>query len=435
MPAQKQLTVLKSTVQKNMHHNPQAYHLISALLHAWEAEGYALGVDSQLLLRELLNKIPEDTTLEQLKTLITPVLADSKEQQILFYEIFDKKLAETQQFFKETVDSSQLTVEKTTPSVFQAFWQTWRYFILFSISILFFIWVHKTYFDEETPDILMHDVAYIPIGDSIKIIFVSTNLSIFNNTKLVNDINNFRTEYVEQSGNINPNVRVYATNSNDKNAFYIKGLRIGIDKITFHFSQQIPFNQVHYTLHNGKGSLNPDSNIIINIEKDTAFIFELLVNVNSIQDGGSETTFEKTDSLVYKPYNHARELSDLLPKDHMRFGWDYADWQWWKTFVLLIFIGLVIAIHKWWQQSNQLILKDLKGNSNAPYAWEIQIDGVDKVALNDAFYTASNQLRKRTDSEFQRFDVSKTVLATIKQGGRINFQYRYQTQGNEYLLD
>ena len=38
----------------------QKYRFIADLLTAWEANGYAMGVDQQLKIRELLKKIPED---------------------------------------------------------------------------------------------------------------------------------------------------------------------------------------------------------------------------------------------------------------------------------------------------------------------------------------------------------------------------------------
>ena len=57
-----------------MQHHPQAYRLIANLLAAWEKEGFAVGVETQLQLRELTQKLPNDIHIPNLKTL----LADRK---------------------------------------------------------------------------------------------------------------------------------------------------------------------------------------------------------------------------------------------------------------------------------------------------------------------------------------------------------------------
>ena len=91
-----------------MHHNTQVYRLISNLLTAWEKEGYALGIETQLQLRELTQKLPEDLDINNLKTLLAPLFTNDRDEQELFYEIFDKNLQENEQFFIEAATEPRL---------------------------------------------------------------------------------------------------------------------------------------------------------------------------------------------------------------------------------------------------------------------------------------------------------------------------------------
>lgn len=66
--------------------------LITSLLAAWRANGHTVGVDTYLRAMELLQKLPDDTPPEQLKTLLAPIVAADAEQQTAFYLLFDRQL-------------------------------------------------------------------------------------------------------------------------------------------------------------------------------------------------------------------------------------------------------------------------------------------------------------------------------------------------------
>ena len=60
-----------------MHINPHAF--ISALLAAWEAADYRVGVGEHLRIRQLLQSLPTDFDRKNLKTQLAPILAHDKE--------------------------------------------------------------------------------------------------------------------------------------------------------------------------------------------------------------------------------------------------------------------------------------------------------------------------------------------------------------------
>jgi hypothetical protein len=398
-----------------MHHNPQAYHLVTALLNAWEAEGNALGTDAQLLLRQLLQKLPEDLKPEQLKTLLAPVLANTREEQELFYELFDKKLAETEQLFTETAHSSEISVKKIPPSVFQRFWKAWGIKIVLGLALLGTVWliVKNLNRNQQLPPLERYIVVTVDLTEKNEqkecIDTLNYAESTIHKIKRLTNTDTITFYSVKKFDRITPDsgikhVVLRTLVKNGEACIYYKGLSDGVDTVRY------------------KACLLNDSCTTI------YYVFK------TIKPQNPETIDPLGDTLAYKRYNHTPDISTLIPTEKMRFGTKYADWDWFKTLALAGLITLVFIFTQWWKRRKQLILKDLKGNTNAPYAWSIQVEGAGKVAFNDAFYTAANQLRRRSDSDYQRFDVPKTVLATIKQGGRINFQYRYQTQGNEYLI-
>jgi hypothetical protein len=120
----------------------QKYRLISDLLTAWEAEGFAMGIDQQLKIRQLLQKIPDDYPLVDLKTLLAPIFAHDAKQQETFYEMFDVRctMYDRQDSINEppTSDIVHRTsdiVHQTTPSVWRL--QNKRLWLSIGISLVF----------------------------------------------------------------------------------------------------------------------------------------------------------------------------------------------------------------------------------------------------------------------------------------------------------
>ena len=378
-----------------MQHNPQAYRLIANLLAAWEKEGFAVGVETQLQLRELTQKLPDDINIPNLKTLLAPLFANTRDEQELFYELFDKNLKENEQFFKESAQYTQPSKPIDTPSVKNRF--TWLFRVLgFILLAILTYFIYKKYFPSPPPPPLPPPIKYtdlfIPIKDK------GEHLLLFN--QYDDSIKSINFIYPEK---INKNVRIKIK---DSTQLYYEALSEGIDTVYLQFCF--------------------DSRL----KCDTAYYRFIVADIQKPKEG----VITKSDTLAFKPYKHTPDIASLIPTEKMRFGYRFAEWDWIKTFIFLGILAALLALGKWLNRRKQLIFRDLKGNDKAPYAWTVKIDGADKIGLNDIFYTASNQLRRRSDNEISRFDVPRTVTATIKQAGRVSFQYRQLTQSNEYLL-
>ena len=381
-----------------MQHNPQAFRLIANLLAAWEKEGYAVGVETQLQLRELTQKLPDDINIQNLKTLLAPLFANSRDEQEQFYELFDKNLKENEQFFTETANYVQPSIPVAPPSVQNRF--KWLFGILgLVLLIILGYFFYKNYSKK-------------PLIPKKEIVIKYEDLNISTKDKGEHELyfNQYDTldSKIKSITNICPektNKNVRITIKNAKQLFY-EAISKGIDTVCIQFCFENRANC------------------------DTTY-YRFIVDDFEKPDSGVLTP---SDTLAFKPYKHTPDISSLIPIEKMRFGSRFAYWDWTKTFIFLGILTAILALGKWLNRRKQLIFKDLKGNDKAPYAWTVKIDGADKIGLNDIFYTASNQLRRRSDNEISRFDVPRTVTATIKQAGRVNFQYRQLTQSNEYLL-
>jgi formylglycine-generating enzyme required for sulfatase activity len=70
--------------------NQQTYQLLAYLMTALQANGFRVGTGQQLRLQQLMEQLPEDIALDRLKTRLAPIFVKSKEEQQLFYELFEE---------------------------------------------------------------------------------------------------------------------------------------------------------------------------------------------------------------------------------------------------------------------------------------------------------------------------------------------------------
>ena len=75
----------------------ERHQLLGMLLTAWEAEGYVLGTDKYLAIQEVVDMLPEEMELEEMKTYLGPLLVNDPQKQKDFYQIFDQVLAHCQE--------------------------------------------------------------------------------------------------------------------------------------------------------------------------------------------------------------------------------------------------------------------------------------------------------------------------------------------------
>ena len=140
------------------------------------------------------------------------------------------------------------------------------------------------------------------------------------------------------------------------------------------------------------------------------------------------------DAIIYKDFRHNPDISTLEPKETWQFGWAYAKMHFWKWLTLLISGILIFGATYWYRRSHEKLILNHVPNDKSPYIWSLKIPNVQGVVYNENFYKTISELRQRSDSDFLRIDMLRTIKATIQNVGQITLQYRAQRRLNEYLL-
>lgn len=69
-----------------------------------------------------------------------------------------------------------------------------------------------------------------------------------------------------------------------------------------------------------------------------------------------------------------------------------------------------------------------------PYVWNIRLDNLTPPDPGEAFSQTLNSMRRRTETESRKLDMTETVQATVRKAGMAEFRYQQLTQPPEYLL-
>ncbi|MFK7947181.1 MAG: SUMF1/EgtB/PvdO family nonheme iron enzyme [Saprospiraceae bacterium] len=86
--------------------NNQTYQLLAQLMSALQANGFRVGTGQQLRLQHLMKQLPEEIKPEALKTRLAPIFAKNREEQKLFYELFEEA-KQSLQFSEKPLSTNQ----------------------------------------------------------------------------------------------------------------------------------------------------------------------------------------------------------------------------------------------------------------------------------------------------------------------------------------
>lgn len=95
--------------------SPPVVVLFADLLDALRRQGFAIGVDHYVRIYALLERVGDECAPEQLKTLICPLVATSKEQQEQFYRVFDQQFGVLQLATQSATDALDRDATETLP--------------------------------------------------------------------------------------------------------------------------------------------------------------------------------------------------------------------------------------------------------------------------------------------------------------------------------
>ncbi len=384
--------------------NTQTYTFLNAVLTAWKAKGKPSGIDAYLRITQLVEVLPEGTNFADLKTLITPIVVTSPQQQADFYETFDRVLTNFDIQDTPSVnsgDTRQATLKK---------WLNWAALSLIAIIIAWFVWQFlnpkPTPAPTETLKPFFNVIVDIKKDAAGRSMSIKDNLKLIDSSLVIQFMSDISTTKEHKFASI-------LIDSIQKTLFY-KPLAIGDD--TF---------EINICLTNGTcDTLN--------------YVFKVQENVGNVANLPS-------DSLATKIYNHQPKIETLVPKVEIKLSFRNAYMSGWKWLILLLVAGFLRAIYyilkvrEEQKQEEKQAEQDAsnlerKPNSAAPFIWQIQIEGTQKVNFDAIFARLTQQLRRRSEIEHLIFDAKRTIKATIAKGGLATFRYRQPTRSDEYLF-
>lgn len=383
--------------------NSQTYPFINALLSAWKATGKPMGIDAYLRITQLVEALPDDTNLGDLKVLLAPIIVGSPQQQTDFYETFDRVLKN----FEST----------TSPSVSEPIlWKKalkWLGLALVAAIMAWLLWLLYQELKPKPPKSdkqelysniivdLKQDVQgrFLPLKETIRLI----------------DSNHTIQSLADVSPNQNRAFASVEVDNIEKTVFY-KPIAVGDD--TYNIQLCLP-NNLCDTLN---------------------YVFQVRENVSSVppdESGGG--------GLAPKNYHHDPKIETLIPQFTPKLTLRNAyisGYKWLLILLLTGFLGSIYYILKGREDRNQQQKQaeedasnlERKPNTAPPFIWQLQIPNVEKISFDAVFARMTTQLRRRSEIEHLIFDPKRTIKATIDRGGLATFRYRQPTRADEYLF-
>ncbi|MEM6696812.1 MAG: hypothetical protein AAF599_00350 [Bacteroidota bacterium] len=375
------------------------YALLAEWLRSLEAEGYSFGVDKRLQFQELLSKLPEETTFDELRLLLTPLIAQNEQEQNLVYSIFERA-------HKRVEAIHEVEERDTTPSETKSLW--WlkpliALLVLLTASLALFLF-NPDVIETEEPHITKFFSATPSTSDTICL--DSSDLNIYESLSLpIQQISLCESETQSDSSSYGS----YA---------------IGDDLCL---------------IYNAKDSLGQDSICIqfIDSEQDTFFAYfkPSIEEKNIVDTTTEETPLATTVSFQAENYSvetdiHSLQIEPLTPWEQF-----YLDNEWWLRLLFYILSGaitlLVLLVR---ERNRRQLIAEVQNNDQPPNIWNVETGETPNIQLEGEYDLLLNNLRQRTTADQRVFDVPKTIQATIDKAGMTNFQYRFRTRPPEYLL-
>jgi hypothetical protein len=106
----------------------QINRLVAEVVNQMNLEGQSIGVDQYLQIQDLLGRLPAETSEQEIKELLVPILATSPQEQQHLYNLFEQVSARFKRMDKAVVVEQQ----PKRPSF-------WLILVLIAFGVLFFL--------------------------------------------------------------------------------------------------------------------------------------------------------------------------------------------------------------------------------------------------------------------------------------------------------
>ncbi len=372
----------------------QTRALLADLFASLEAEGFALGTGKYLQVLALLERLPDDLPAEELRTLLAPLLVRNAEQQERFYELFEQS--------RQRVAVKLAPSEPAPPQRDTVAW--WRNIVLGLLVVLGLVGAR-----------LLKDWLFPPVQP------ITTQY--FDRTVSTGDT---LVEYIPLRAD--DSLRLIS---------FCDGQDIGGDSIFGRYFLNPP-DTLTYAALDSVGFADLCVLAVYAGREDTLF-YRIAITPPPAQEADPPPPPTKDTSalrLEALPLPHPRNIADLVPDpQRVALAEFYGQYAWLiKLGLVLLITVLILAILQWRERRRRKLVAEIEAREEPPYVWQLELDSPAEIYWGDAIKRLLNQLRRRERADLYQLDVPATVGATIRSGGRIDFQYVQRTRPPEYLL-
>jgi WD40 repeat protein len=396
--------------------------LLAALVTAWESEGYALGTGKYIQLNSLLKQLPAGTNSQQLKTLIAPIIAQNAQQQEEFYRLFDIVYP---QVLDKNTSHKMLVKEEEKHLAFNDFKNKTTHFLTKNLPIrdaigakialiigaLFILGLGVFgyfYFKKAYPD--LKDSA--DVGEYKRFCFaLNKGDKVFNCTQKTGAIQVFGIHEIDKSACID---YVPMRLGNDELMVSIKRNN-GVTEQFKVFVSSSKIRNIVYASPNSRQGKMP---------------FKMFKPLKNAQD--SLNLFASANDSTQKEDVGGQYIEGISSNWELGFGSSYFTRE--KALIVLISALFVALLGFLWRYRRQKFTLKFTSDSSLPSSWTIRIPNLGNVLMDEKFYLAVSEMRKRDVNESKRIDVKKTINTSIQNGGMIEFSYLQATNSKNYLV-
>ena len=371
------------------------YKLLKDLLLSWDPSGQAFGIGTHLQLQELLAKLPDDLPLEEYKSILAPVFVKNKQEQAQFYELFEQSLKRVRAF-----EAARPNLMK--PPVDEA--SRWRYLVYALLAVMAL-----------GLGLLLREYLFpLPISKpEVK------QLVLERNSKLSERI-------------------VIRGDDTLSTVLFSEGQTFGGDTTMLTWTVDADNLEIVFTARDTTTYQNGPIDVLVQTIYTEPPIDTIIYKVTIKEQTADEPEPEVADfePLELQPIPFPRDINELNVdlKEQARADF-YKDNAWWIKLMIIGLIGAIFwAILKWREQQQRQLVAEIESRDQAPYIWNIELNEGTNIVMNESFRTALTRLRQRSKEDIYKLDIPRTVEATIKKAGLIDFQYKQETRQPEYLL-
>ena len=377
-----------------MKNQTKTYHLLTTLFHYLETEGTPISTRKYLQVQQLLEKIDPDTPSSDLKLMLAALLTTNKEEQEYFYKLYDRVEGEV-----NAIDTKAAIKEPPPPPPPGR--NKWLPYLI-GVGIILLgvvVWLRMEWLDD-----------------------------------IVKELNKTR-EYI--------NLYVYT------DSFAIQQIDFPLDDAELGYISLGDGSMFGETPNYGRYKLDTSGRLRFTAFSQVGQQVDSIMVIANFEEIRRDTVYfiptieerpeppppvEQLDTLAYKTYPHAADMNRLILSPP-------TEWQeFWNKYGLFVKLGLTALLlllayfFTQWLNRRREIIAEQDSTDKPPFVWNIEIDGEEDIVFSDGYYKALNQLRQRSDDDFFKLSMPKTIKATIDNGGMIDLRYEQQTKPTEYLL-